>query len=309
MPTYHIRTDVPAFTQALQDAFAKAGWTETTTLPADFVFFGGGGVVGRYADLPSAKGSKWVSLLYGDAKTLLTDKANLTFSEYSPRTYSLLFSDAVPILRSLYILKPVDGFQGKGIRVVQSRAEVQKWTQEHPEYRKWVLQKYLQNPDTFQGFKFHLRVVVCVMVEQGKRYVYVCKRNRYVLAKEPYINGDWTNFDIHDTHAKSNPRIAFFPEELPDGWTTKAAETAQERIEDCIQSLWTHVANLSLRPDLQGKNGFELFGADILFEKKHPYILEFNKKMGLFPSQAFVASSLPALILQKKEGTLWTRVL
>jgi hypothetical protein len=305
MPTFYIRTDVPTFTKAMQEVFEKAGWTETSSFPADFVFFGGGGVVNRIADLPSTRGSKWVSLLYGDAKRILTNKANLDFPEYTPKTYTISSPEDVPVIRSLYILKPVGGFQGKGIRVLDSRAEARAWIQDHPEYKDWVLQKYIQDPATFQGYKFHLRVVVCVIQEKDKRYVYVCNRNRYVLAKEPYVKGDWTNFDIHDTHAKSNPKIAFFPDELPDGWTSGNSRA----IEDCIHTIWLHVAKKSMRTDLDGKNGFELFGADIMFEKKHPYLLEFNKKMALFPSQAFMAPTIPALVLQKEPGTLWTRVL
>ena len=129
------------------------------------------------------------------------------------------------------------------------------------------------------GYKFHLRVLTFVKKEQRKPIeVYVATHKFYVKAEEPYKKEDWLNPRIHDTHYKPGP-IETFPQSLPDEWTEKEGQKIDEKINGIIRELLDDEQNF--KPDWNAKNGFEVFGVDILFDKKKPYVLEFNHKMSL----------------------------
>jgi hypothetical protein len=67
--------------------------------------------------------------------------------------------------------------------------------------REWVLQQYITNPLLFQGKKFHLRCYLIyhyISINNYKSYLY--DNFKVITAEENYIDGDYKNKNIHDTH-------------------------------------------------------------------------------------------------------------
>ena len=52
------------------------------------------------------------------------------------------------------------------------------------------------------------------------------------------------------------------------------------------------------RPDWDAQNGFDVYGADFLFEKKQPYLLEINQRASLIPN---VIPGMLSVVLDDKE--------
>jgi len=184
-------------------------------------------------------------------------------------------------------LKASDGFAGKGIKVVNSITEIKEFTdayRQSEKFKGWILQDALETIATFQTYKFHLRVVLVVVVHNNKLSVYMSNYHTYVLSNEPYDVGRIKEETVYNTHIKQNTKHAFFPMELPDGWaageTTRDMKQITQMIRNVIQK------NHIFRPDWSIQNGYELLGVDVVFDKMHrPYILEINEKMAIYPSQ------------------------
>lgn len=283
METYYVKTDVPEFTKHMIQALKDRGLKEKTKLPVDFLFLSGES--SYYRNKIDTKQSLYFSKLWGKSIEDLTnkvilhkkyaDKDFLIESDFLDQTYEL------PKLsgHTLRILKPLGGFEGQGITIVNKTSQIEEWLKTHSEYDEWILQNYIRNPALKDGYKFHLRVLTLVKKEQRKPIeVYVATHKFYVKAEELYKKEDWLNPRIHDTHYKPGP-IETFPQSLPDGWTEKEGETIDKKINGIIQDLLENEDNF--KPDWNAKNGFEVFGVDILFDKKKPYVLEFNHKMSL----------------------------
>ena len=261
--TYYVKTERPEFTKAFKEQLENKGFKEET-FPVSIVFLSGESAYYRnHVDL---KKSKLTNLIYYPD---ITDKAILCekFKRESFIIDSITIETKLPELPSkfLKILKPVDGFGGKDIQIVETREEIEDWMnkQKHP---KWVLQDYIEDPALINGHKFHLRVYVLVV----EKKVFLYKKSEFCPAKKPYKKNDWKNKDIHNTN--SAVVKYYYPETLPDGWKRKT---------DFTEIFQTVFKNIKLKPDWNSKNSYYLFGADVLFHKRKPILLEVNKKPGL----------------------------
>lgn len=79
----------------------------------------------------------------------------------------------------LWILKPSVINKGADIAVISSWDHLLRKLEDVPDIREWVLQKYIANPLTIEGYKFHIRVyVLCV----GALQVYVHEDMLLLLA-------------------------------------------------------------------------------------------------------------------------------
>lgn len=75
MGTFYVKTDYPAFSEAMVSYLLKKGYTESTKLPVDFIFVSGNPAY--YRNKFDTNRSQWVSLLYGHSVDILTNKVNL----------------------------------------------------------------------------------------------------------------------------------------------------------------------------------------------------------------------------------------
>lgn len=304
MGEYYVKTDVPEFTHALLEELRRRGWKDSTTFPVDLVFVSG--QHGYYRNRINTKKSTWISLLHGPSVERLCEKEAL-HRLYGSRGYFIPTQFAsvedMPRISGGYpkIIKPTKGFAGSGIRIVNSKTELHTWMATHLEYSDWMIQSYVKSPALLNGHKFHLRVLVMIVQpHDGERQVYVANKGFYVPAKLPYVQGEWENTDIHDTHYRPG-LVRMYPDVLPDDWKTGSMRPIHTILADLLKE------ESQFRPEWNAVNGFEVFGADILFDKRSPRLLEFNNKMSLKGRESYAVPIL-SLLLDGNDQPYFTRI-
>jgi hypothetical protein len=242
---------------------------------------------------------KTINRLTGKSKDILTDKYELMkwfikskfsqslpciiFSTYNESKIQPFFNHGT----KHKFLKASDGFAGSGNKVVDSIDEVKEFVTEYKptkEFKGWILQDALETTATFHKYKFHLRVILVVVVQHHRINIYISNYHTYVLSNQHYDVGRLKEATVYDTHKSQNTQNAFFPMERPDDWTIQDTDTAMKQIHHMLRSIFDrhHI----FQPDWKVKNGYEVLGVDVLFDTTHqPYILEINQKMALYPSQ------------------------
>lgn len=254
-------------------------------------------LLNRYGSIPPHV--KTINRLRGESKDVLTEK--FTFMEFLSE---LNIGASLPIYLfqtfhekniSLFMnrgshykfLKASDGFAGSGNKVVDTVEEVKTFVKAYTptrEFKGWILQDALEETATWKGYKFHIRVILVVVVRNRNTSIYISNYHTYVLSSERYTVDRLKEPEIYDTHKKRNKQNAFFPMERPDGWSLEEARAGMGAIARILHSIFN--MQHSFKPDWKIKNGYELIGVDILFDKQHkPYILEMNQKMAFYPSQ------------------------
>jgi hypothetical protein len=241
----------------------------------------------------------------------------------------------LPKLPSTFIkiLKPLNGFSGRGIKIVTNKSEIEEHLKqnENKKYNNWILQDYIINPDLINKHKFHFRILILVKVDQSpnksaltgleeqelpnssspnksthpKKSVYIFNKFIYTIAEEEYKKDDFLNKKIHDTHYKPiNQQI--FPNELPDQWSKSDAIKSTNEIYEIIKTIFKNEQDF--KPAWNAINGFEIFGVDIMFENKKPYLIEINEKMG-YKDLTFIIPDLIDLILEERQSENITKLI
>ena len=280
--TYYVKTDDEQFSKRLKEELEERGFVEGK-LPVKFVFLSGKSAYQRnHVDL---KKSELTNLIHYPSITNKIELHQKFKGESFIKPFDILspskkqYLPELP-LHFLKILKPVDGYAGSDISIVQSRGEIEAWMLNHP-HPEWILQDYIKSPALKDGHKFHLRVPILVY----KKTVWMFPKSQYYVAKDPYEQKTWLSKDIHDTHW--NPEFSYsYPDDLPDGW---------KRTKDLsfiFQIVFEHIA---LKPDWNSGKSFYLFGADVMFDKRIPILLEVNAKIGLKSMEHVIPAMLDVL--------------
>jgi hypothetical protein len=184
-------------------------------------------------------------------------------------------------------LKFAYGFAGEHVYAVDSLKDVKQivkkthekdsYTQSGQTTRKWILQDMLEDVALLDGYKFHLRVWLVVVVRDKETSVYISNYHTYEFAANKYDRTRLKEEEVWDTHKYRNPRDAFFPMELPDHWSALDGANAMENIKNSFKTIYEqqHMFKASYKL----KNGFQIYGADVLLNsKQNPYILEINNR-------------------------------
>jgi hypothetical protein len=262
--TFYVRTGKADLNKAFKEVFISKGYTYSSSFPVDIVFLSG--EAAYYRNRVDLNKSGFVNAI---RRPDITYK-NILYRKFAGLDFIPYSQDYPAVLPKhfLKILKPIPGYSGEGIRVVETPEQVQQWVEKN-KYDSWVIQDYIKTPALKNGYKFHLRVHVLVVGDA----VYMCRDIQYFMAKQPYQQGDWENSDIHNTH--DNPYFDYmFPQDLPDGWESASTSGIQRIIK-------TVFSGIKLKADWNGKKPYYIFGLDVLFDKKKPMLLEVNDRVGL----------------------------
>jgi len=262
----------------------------------------------------NTKKSEWINMLDGSSKKIITNKVKLhkvfqnekffkkaifiNLNDNEDDNSKIL--DKLEIKEKKMILKPSKGFIGYGIKIVNNKKETIEWIKKNLNYKEWVLEDYIIDPDLVDLHKFHLRVLILVIAPINKPLeVYISFRKLYVKAVEKYKKSDWDNKNIHDTHYNDKIKMELFNERLPDGWTEKDREKNNQEMNNIIKTVFENQKDFFA--EWNGKNGFEIFGADFMFENKKPILIEINTRMGWGSRKIEVIHGLIGLILDRKK--------
>jgi hypothetical protein len=289
--TFYIRTDEPEFTSALIKELEKRDYKEGE-LPVDFVFLSG--KAAYWKNKQNLKNSLLTNLVKDGPLTNKIELHKLFANEKFIKPFQIInlgskdssLEKQIDDFTEIKILKPENGYAGKGIYLVNGKDEAILTIKHHRNtysYR-YLLQDYIMDPALLKGYKFHLRVPILVI---GKRK-FIYSRFPYYVAENPFTQGDFNQKDIHITHY--NPEFKeFYPDTLPDGWGKKVSLKFLEKVFE----------KLELKPEWNSKHSYYLFGADIMFEKKNPILLEINEKIGL-KDMEFIVPDLINILLDGK---------
>ena len=185
------------------------------------------------------------------------------------------------IFDKIRIIKPVLAGKSQGLQVIENYDSYLEYMEKNKIYLShgWMLEEYIHDPLLYNKRKFHLRVYLLFHKHAGKKYGYLSKRSRMLLAKEEYTPSDWLNKDIHDSHFNGQKHIEFpgkFSEEYGADWANSVAR----QVEEIGYYLWQIVDGECYRPDSQ--ECFYIFGLDILpLKNKRVVLLEANEYASL----------------------------
>lgn len=270
----------------------------------------------------------WLSLSMGvvaNARALFSNKKTwLDVWEYSnpdrfhemekyiPRTWSDTESFEREMDRdSVYVYKPVYGYQGRGISFARGSGILTHIHEEEEE--EWVVQEFV-NSFLYKGKKNHIRVVTMVIVQpDGSRQFFIYKRMRLYTAAEKFDEsrlvsregGDedvsymlLTNLhqnEVYFNKVPENKGKEFSPQSCL--FDTQSALEGEEDIGVTFEhvfeeSVGMHSIIYSIIGDaieckptdvsVYGDACFHLVASDISFDKHgSPTLLEMNHRMGM----------------------------
>jgi hypothetical protein len=300
--TFYLNMEEKKFESILEKYLIELGYKRSTTFPVNFIFLSGEAI--WYKNRFDAKKSEWISVITGNSKTEITNKILLhkryeNFNFIIPSKYLTQFSPIPDINeRTIKILKPLNGFAGSGIRIVQTKTDIKLWLDLNEKYKEWLLEDYIIDPDLKDGYKFHFRVLILVKVFQNKSFeVYISNQKFYITAKEKYKKTDWLNKNIHDTHFNQTIDYLIFPKYLPDSWTKEDALLVTNNMNNIIIDIFKK--QTEFQPDRNSLNSFEIFGADFIFSNKHAYLLEINDKIGYKTAGPIIPGIIETVLLNK----------
>jgi hypothetical protein len=215
--------------------------------------------------------------------------------EFMEPTFTL-GEDPLPAIRpnDVFIIRPVEGHGGIGISVCKfaSMADLEQAA----EYarlqvaekiktrggRAVVVTRYVTNPLLWNGTtKFHLRMYLLASVFGGVLRTFLWDVGKVFTAGKPFVNDQYHDSLIHDTHVKSTDGHIECPRDLSRGGLTEE----QGRIIHCNVAEVLRCVSAVLRRSAkcypESKAAFEVFGADILVREDLSVVLmEINDKVG-----------------------------
>lgn len=150
-----------------------------------------------------------------------------------------------------------------------------------PRGEEWLLSRYIANPATVDGRKFHLRIYMLVYASPDKVEVHVNPRFEVLTAKLPY-DPESRDPAVHISSSANTDRYYRWPEDahFADAEAaSKAVESIRELLAD-VGKAFAAVAN----PYPESYAAFEVFGLDVLVDDAgYAWLLEVNDKVGFRP--------------------------
>lgn len=149
-----------------------------------------------------------------------------------------------------------------------------------------VVQKYINNLYLINERKVNLRIYILIVIKDDIVYFYLSNIGKCIYTNKKYNSNDFdfesniTSYKLDMTVYKDHPRNF---DQL------KKYINTGEQLFDNIENLFITVSkclsrNFYQSNNIKGSITFQLFGADVIFDKQlNPYLLEFNKGPDMTP--------------------------
>ena len=297
----------------------RGNWKEyddkTYKTPVDFLY-----IDGKYIDDKEYyKINSKLKNLVGDTKHSIVYKHNLYTNlvkipgarKFLPNTITFSIRGTKPDflykfkhyfnLGKPYICKVVKGGQGRGIIITDKFAEFfkfmvvyyQRMNKQSDTFKQfdWVIQEYISNPWLVDGKKMHLRQLM--IYQPGSKNSYYMYMGEFALAEKKYIQGNWYDKQIHDTHFHNG--VGFeWPYDM--NFTMEQWKIVKKQF-DFIYACIIQVMSEQGTCYSDSQNCFEIFGLDFMITDDLKVILiEVNARVGLSPSDWFINTLLSSLM-------------
>jgi hypothetical protein len=197
-----------------------------------------------------------------------------------------------PSLNEIYILKK-NVQRKEGLKLTRDYFEIIDGYKEY--YR--VAQKYITDLYLINQRKVNLRIYLLIVIKDNFIYFYVSDKGKCIYTNKKYNDDDLdfesniTSYNLDMTVYEQNPRdfneLKIFIDEnesenimnYKNGiYLFNKINLLMEEISICLSK------NLYQSKNIKNTVAFQLFGADVIFDKDlHPYLLELNKGPDMTP--------------------------
>ncbi len=182
---------------------------------------------------------------------------------------------------NVWIIKKNNLMAGLGNFIVSDYEEFSKLVQKLKS--NFIINKYLTNPLLFKEKKFHLRMYMINFVDENKvTRTWFSRYGVIVTAKEKYINSDYLNPLIHDSHLKTTEFDRYFPNDFENEFGTVLTKKVFAKMKEIIKYITTF-------QDLKNYNetecGYAINGCDFMISGEEDgykvKLLEINDQTSL----------------------------
>jgi hypothetical protein len=236
----------------------------------------------------------WRDDSYKKGKDVIINKYQLykNMKKYYPeiaekhmaKTFNILkIKDDTKPTDGIYIIRPVGKSvgSGEGIEYVTNKSEflniVNKY-KNNTKYSKVIASEYIQPLLLYNNKKFHIRVHILFLNNRGKISWNTNIHGRIFCARTNFINDNYHNLEIHDTHGRYGTRNIYFPEEFNYGKENTEKVLSQIKL---ILSKVVEMIKTNLKCFPESNNCFEVFGIDFMVKNDFTVILiEINDDVG-----------------------------
>lgn len=216
---------------------------------------------------------------------------------------------------NLYIVKPISGSGGIGVKVFNNSDKLKKYIADfkiiNMEKRKllktklikeWIIEDYIQKPLLINGKKFHIRVLCLIFIENNNILFYLFdKFFIYTAAKNYTLNN--LNKNVHNSHIRTNNELKKAINQY-----NKLNPEILKNIKDQIIYLCKYIKTLLpiMKCYPESKNCFQYIGFDFMVTNNYQVkLIEINQRPGvkgpsLYPS--FWKGLLDITLYNKKKS-------
>lgn len=187
---------------------------------------------------------------------------------------------------SIYILKK-NVQRKEGLKLTRDYFEIINASKDN--YR--IVQKYITDLYLINERKINLRIYLLIILKDNNIYFYLSKNGKCIYTNKKYNDNDLdfesniTSYNLDMNVYKENPRDfqqlkKYLDEDKKNNGTLlfNNIDLLMKEISICLSK------NLYQSKNINGSITFQLFGADVIFNKElHPYLLEMNKGPDMTP--------------------------
>ena len=163
---------------------------------------------------------------------------------------------------------------------IQQYAKMSKWRKSFY-FIEWVLQEYITKPLLYEDKKFHLRgyYIYSRNSKSKSKQGFILDNHRIFTAKDKYINDDYLNKDIHDTHMNSTTKYINFKPHI----SNLIGQKESQKIENDIKFLFKNILNVTNTLCYQeDESCYHIFASDIMITSNNKIkLIEINGSAGL----------------------------
>eukprot|EP01061_Rhynchopus_euleeides_P038646 TRINITY_DN66298_c0_g1_i1.p1 TRINITY_DN66298_c0_g1~~TRINITY_DN66298_c0_g1_i1.p1 ORF type:complete len:399 (+),score=139.22 TRINITY_DN66298_c0_g1_i1:167-1363(+) len=227
-----------------------------------------------------------------------------TVSDFVPLTYALpsdyaLFIEEYKKNNSLWIVKPANRAQGKGIFIVTKLGQITKWARQkwlqgegNQSKEQYIISTYIDDPLLIGGKKFDLRLYVLVTSYRPLRaYLHRDGFARFCTVPYNTDSGDLDNLFVHLTNVAVQKQGEEYNDRHGGKWNVNNLRLYLESIygkEKCDKLFTTinfviiHSLKACQSVITNDRHCFELYGYDLLVDSAlRPWLIEVNASPSL----------------------------
>jgi hypothetical protein len=199
--------------------------------------------------------------------------ATYEYNKKNEKQYRGLFNDP----RNVWIIKKNNLMAGLGNFIVKDYDEFTRLVQKLKS--GFIINKYMTNPLLFQERKFHLRMYMINFVDENKvTRTWFSRYGVIVTAKEKYVNDDYLNPLIHDSHLKTTEVDRYFPDDFAEEFGTVMTRKVFSKMREIIK----YVAGFQkLHNYTETECGYAINGCDFMISGEEVKLLEINDQTSL----------------------------